>query len=384
MMVLKQKMDVLRRAVPITRRKIRFGFTFGAVLALGLSACFAPFADDASQTDAALTESTPTAFAALDAAASTQASESVFPTPTAFPPLRLTIPTPGAEPISDWRPPLYPVPWAISPHDHFYFIRPIAANEVNWPLASYRYGGIFFKDVVHSGVDIPSPIGTPILAAGDGTVVWADWGFFSGWRENKDDPYGQAVVIEHDFGYMGQPLYTVYAHMSRIDVVEGQWVQAGEQIGLVGDTGQTTGAHLHFEVRMGKNSFYSTYNPELWIAPPQGWGVLAGFVGNKRGEPLRHLRVDVHSYDSGQLRFVRTYGPKVANGDPYYQENMALSDLPAGWYELRIIYEDKEYRKQIEIFPGQVSYFRFAGTKGYSVEFPEEPELELFTSTTGE
>lgn len=381
MMRFKWMKAIRQHTILMMRKKIFWGSAFGFVLALGLSACFAPFMDAAAQTGAALTESTPTAFAALDAAASTQASESVFPTPTELPPLRFIIPTPGTEPLSDWRPPLYPVPWAIAPHDHFYFIRPIAANEVNWPLASYRYGGVFFRDVVHSGVDIPGPTGTPILAAGDGTVVWADWGFFSGWRENKDDPYGQAVVIEHDFGYQGQPLYTVYAHMSRIDVVEGQWVRTGDQLGLVGDTGQTTGSHLHFEVRMGENSFYYTFNPELWIAPPQGWGVLTGFVGNDRGEPLRRINVAVHSYSSGRIRTVRTYGPKVVNGDPYYQENMVLSDLPAGWYELRITYEEEEYRGQIEIFPGQVSYFRFAGTKGYSVEFPEEPGMDALTPT---
>ena len=379
MMPQKQKQGNFQRDAMIMRKKIFWGIAFG--VALSLSACLTPFTNGTSQTDGALTESTPTAFSAMGAETSSQESESAFPTPTTLPPLRLTIPTPGAEPISDWRPPLYPVPWAISPHDHFYFIRPIAANEVNWPLASYRYGGIFFRDVVHSGVDIPGPTGTPILAAGNGHVIWADWGFFSGWRENKNDPYGMAVVIEHDFGYQGEPLYTIYAHMSRIDVVEGQWIKAGEQIGLVGDTGQTTGSHLHFEVRVGENDFYHTYNPELWIAPPQGWGVLSGFVGNKRGEPQRNLRITVYSYESERVRAMRSYGPKVVNGDPYYKENVVLSDLPAGWYELRLTYEDKEYRQQIEIFPGQVSYFTFAGIDGYTVAFPEEPEIEIFTPT---
>ena len=326
--------------------------------------------------------STPTAVIAMVAEAGAQESVSALPTPAELPPLRFTIPTPGAEPISDWRPPLYPVPWAVSPHDHFYFIRPISADEVNWPLASYRYGGIFFRDVVHSGVDIPAKIGIPIVAAGNGTVIWADWGFFSGVPENKKDPYGQAVVIEHDFGYAGKPLYTIYAHMSRVDVVEGQWMKAGEQIGLVGDTGQTTGPHLHFEVRVAENSFYNTYNPELWIAPPQGWGVLAGHVGDKRDEPLRNVEVRVYSYESKRTRTVRTYGPKVVNGDTYYQENIVLSDLAAGWYELRITYEGEEMRKQIEIFPGQVSYFRLSGLEGYTLDFPAEPNIEDLLPTS--
>jgi hypothetical protein len=63
----------------------------------------------------------------------------VTPRPT-IAPFRFILPTPGAEPVSGWRPPLYPVPWAVSAYDHFYFARPIAADNVNWPLAEYRYG----------------------------------------------------------------------------------------------------------------------------------------------------------------------------------------------------------------------------------------------------
>lgn len=145
--------------------------------------------------------------------------EAPAPTPQ---PLRFDLPTPGAEPVSGWRPPLYPVPWAVSPFDHFYFARPISADNVNWPLAEYRYGGIFFDSIVHTGVDIPDLEGTPILAAGPGTVVWAGWGLFSETPLNVNDPYGQAVAIRHDFGYRGQQLYTVYAHMAAINVSIGQ------------------------------------------------------------------------------------------------------------------------------------------------------------------
>ena len=60
-------------------------------------------------------------------------------------PLRFTFPTPGPAPKFSLRPALYEVPWALGPYDHFYFSRPIAADEVNWPLADYRYGGIFFQ-----------------------------------------------------------------------------------------------------------------------------------------------------------------------------------------------------------------------------------------------
>ena len=81
-----------------------------------------------------------------------------------------------------------------------------------------------------------------------------------------------------------QTLYTVYAHMSKIIAVVGQHVETGDVLGLVGDTGVTTGPHLHFEVRLGGNTFYNTYNPELWMAPPQGWGVLVGRLTDEDGE----------------------------------------------------------------------------------------------------
>ena len=374
-----RKISFLSNLINLATRKLFVvGLAFGFAFALSLSACLALPEQDG------IPEATPIILVQREA--SPQESDPLLPTPTKIPPLRFTIPTPGAEPKSDWRPPLYPVPWAISPHDHFYFVRPIAADEINWALPNYLYGGVFFANVVHVGIDITADEGVPILAAGPGTVVWADWGFFSGTSENRNDPYGQAVSIEHDFGYEGKSLYTVYAHMSRVDVTRGQWVNTGDQLGLVGKTGQTTGPHLHFEVRLDKNDFYHTYNPELWIAPPQGWGTLVGRLMADDDSLLRHYQLRVISYESGRTRRVRTYGPKVVNGDAYYQENLVLSDLPAGWYELQITYredeQNKELRHQIQIFPGQVSYFTFRGLEeGFETGLPENPGMEALTPT---
>ena len=231
-------------------------------------------------------------------------------------PFRFDLPTPAAAPVSGWRPPLYPVPWAVSPYDHFYFARPIAADQVNWPLADYRYGGIFFApNIVHTGVDIPAPEGTPILAAGPGTVVSADWGLFTESPDNKDDPYGLASSIRHDFGYKGQQLYTIYAHMSEIIAVVGQHVETGDVLGLVGATGATTGPHLHFEVRLRDNTFFNTYNPELWMAPPQGWGVLVGRLMDSKGETCfsrwrSRCRTEA---TEGPVRWCKTYGGGAVN-----------------------------------------------------------------------
>ena len=325
---------------------------------------------------------TPTPVIAGEMAAQPAAGSEEKPKPT-IEPFRFVLPTPGAEPVSGWRPPLYPVPWAVSAYDHFYFARPIAADEVNWPLAEYRYGGVFFApDIVHTGVDIDAVEGAPILAAGAGTVVSADWGLYTEAPGNESDPYGKAVVIRHDFGYKDQPLYTIYAHMSEIIAFVGQRVQTGDVIGLVGDTGATTGPHLHFEVRMGGNTFYNTFNPELWMAPPQGWGVLVGRLTDEDGELLNQYPVEVRPLPSEvPLRTVRTYGGGAANPDPYYQENLVLSDLPAGVYKIMLNYKDKDMQFWAVIYPGQVTYFTFTDKEGFKVVPPPVPTLDFLPGT---
>jgi murein DD-endopeptidase MepM/ murein hydrolase activator NlpD len=297
-------------------------------------------------------------------------------------PLRFTLPTPGQPPNSLWRPPLYDIPWALGPYDHFFFSRPIAANEVNWPLADYRYGGVFFENYVHTGIDIPNSIGTPVLAAADGKVIWAGYGLFYGNNDPKD-PYGLAVTVRHDFGFNGQRLYTVYAHMSEIKVVNGQEVKTGDLLGLVGDTGNTTGPHLHFEVRIERNSYFATLNPELWLAPPQGWGVLVGRVMNTNGSLLYLQDVVIRNKETRQKWTVRSYGNQAVNSDPYYDENLVLSDLPAGQYEIIIDYEEKRYIKDIEIHPGAVSYFTFRGKLWFTTGYPPDPNLKGIVDIQG-
>ena len=329
------------------------------------------------------TGASPTAVIAgaiTEPAPETEAQPQVKPT---IAPFRFVLPTPGAEPVSGWRPPLYPVPWAVSAYDHFYFARPIAADNVNWPLAEYRYGGVFFApNVVHTGVDIDAEDGAPILAAGPGTVVSADWGLFSEVPGNITDPYGMAVVVRHDFGYKAQPLYTVYAHMSKIIGVVGQHVETGDLLGLVGDTGATTGPHLHFEVRLGDNTFYRTYNPELWTAPPQGWGVLVGRMTDKKGNLLYQLPVDVRPMPAEvPLRKVITYAEGPVNSDAIYQENLVLSDLPAGLYKIAFEHEEKRYQFWLDIYPGQVTYFTFNTEDGFQVIPPPVPTLDFLPGT---
>ena len=171
----------------------------------------------------------------------------MFPEPLPNP-LAIPLPTASPQPTSEWWPPFYPVPWSLGENDHFYFIRPIGVDKGSWLNADYRYGVIEFgNEYPHTGIDIAVPIGTPVLAAGPGQVVWVDYGLLYGYPD-ENDPYGLAVVIKHDFGYKEQPLFTAYAHLSEIEVSKGQLVETGDVIGLSGETGYSTGAHLHFEI----------------------------------------------------------------------------------------------------------------------------------------
>ncbi|MGE5463447.1 MAG: hypothetical protein ACM3PS_08830, partial [Syntrophothermus sp.] len=149
-----------------TRRFLHPGVSLITLVIAALASCTPSLA---TQNPA----STPTAVIAGEAATQPAAEAQAEPQPRpTIPPFRFVLPTPGAEPVSGWRPPLYPIPWAVSAYDHFYFARPIAADNVNWPLADYRYGGVFFApNIVHTGVDIDADKGTPILSAGPGTVV---------------------------------------------------------------------------------------------------------------------------------------------------------------------------------------------------------------------
>ena len=310
-----------------------------------------------------------------------QATPVLLPSPTALPTINpeqveFANPTDGPDRVDGWRPPLYPTPWAPTLYDHFYFASPIAANEINTPVADYRYGGVFFEAVVHTGVDIPAPKGTPVLAAGAGTVIWAGYGVYRGGLD-PSDPYGLAVTIRHDFGYQNQVLYTIYGHLDQIDVAEGQHVEAGDPLGLVGETGKVTGPHLHFEVRLGENTFFSTRNPELWLVPPMGWGVIAGRVMDTAERLISDQMVIITEVKSQQNWFAWSYGKTSVNSDAYYQENLVVGDMPAGTYLIRIAFGGVYFSGQIEVKPGMVNYFTFTGYKGITIESPPAPGVDF-------
>jgi murein DD-endopeptidase MepM/ murein hydrolase activator NlpD len=102
------------------------------------------------------------------------------------------------------------------------------------PLGNYTFMRGFSS--FHTGIDLAAPIGTPVTAANSGTVVFAGW---NNWG------YGNTVVLSHG------PYLTLYGHMDSESVSCGQTVSAGQTIGAVGSTGNSSGPHLHFEIRSG-------------------------------------------------------------------------------------------------------------------------------------
>ena len=118
----------------------------------------------------------------------------------------------------------------------------VADGELCWPLPGHTYISCHFGEVDafgnagHRGTDIPAPEGTPILAAHSGTVLVSGW----------NDSYGNQVLLDNGAG-----LSTRYAHMMQAAVTAGEAVTAGQVIGYVGSTGDSTGNHLHFEVMQG-------------------------------------------------------------------------------------------------------------------------------------
>jgi murein DD-endopeptidase MepM/ murein hydrolase activator NlpD len=103
---------------------------------------------------------------------------------------------------------------------------------------------------MHKGIDIANSTGTPIIAVQNGRVTFAGW---------SDGGYGYLVEISHEDGSR-----SLYAHQSRILVQEGEEVRQGQQIGLMGSTGRSTGPHLHFEIH---SPGYGAINPLERLQP---------------------------------------------------------------------------------------------------------------------
>jgi len=247
---------------------------------------------------------------------------------------------------------------------HFILSQPIGPVGNEEVESTYRYGSTQNNlREPHHGVEFANPFGTPVLAAADGEVVFAgsdDKADLSPWS----DFYGNAVVIKHSFAE--QDLFTLYGHLSKIDVATGDVITRGTKIGEVGTAGAAIGSHLHFEVRLYDNTYGSTRNPELWLIPGQENGALAiRITGGSGGFIPVALNVQVIFLDGSRKSIAQPeaydFREKLpVSSDEVYEENYSLGDLPAGDYRLSFVLLGKLHERFIEIEPGLLTLVEIA------------------------
>lgn len=249
-----------------------------------------------------------------------------------------------------------PPPPPILAGQQLWLRRPVPSSASSWTDKSYPYGSTRGGALrPHTGVEFVVSAGTPVLAAAAGTVIVAgsDSAVAYGPQTNF---YGLLVIIEHDTND-GSVLYTLYGHLSEVQVEMGQRVATGDLLGLSGASGVADGPHIHLEIRVGTNSYESTRNPLLWLKPLPETGVVAGRITGANGQllyeaPVTLLRVD------GPAPYTATtsYAAGEPNGDDILRENFALDDVVPGFYEALIDTGSKRYLTELWVFPDRVNW----------------------------
>lgn len=251
---------------------------------------------------------------------------------------------------------------------YFFLARPIALPGTVTIDPGYPYGSTAGGTLEpHHGVEFYNGSGTPVLAAADGQVVAAadDSQTIYALTPNI---YGNLVVLEHHFSGNTAALFTLYGHLSRVEVQLGQQVKQGDEIGLVGMTGIAVGSHLHFEVRQGADDYDSNRNPVLWLQPLLSangapLGVLAGRVEDGQGHPIHTSGVHIQYFperDSPQAAAwqVETYAPEAhpVHGEDPWNENFTLGDLKPGDYRVSLIWGGKLLERWLMVEAGKITF----------------------------
>lgn len=136
-------------------------------------------------------------------------------------------------------------------------IQPVFNKDLKRVASGYgvRIDPVYHLKKFHHGMDFSAPVGTEVFATGNGTIT------FAGWKQG----YGNTVVLDHGFGYT-----TLYAHLYKPVARKGQRVKRGDIIALVGNSGKSTGPHLHYEVRINdrpvdpRNYYFYDLSPEQY------------------------------------------------------------------------------------------------------------------------
>ncbi len=249
----------------------------------------------------------------------------------------------------------------------FPFSRPIAPPGRDYIDISYRFSTtVEGKRDPHHGVEFLNSQGTPVLAAADGEVVVAGddlktkLGLYPGM-------YGNLVVLQHDIVEFDAPVFTLYAHLSKVDVQVGDVIQVGQKLGEVGATGAAIGSHLHFEVRYAENVYSAARNPELWLQPlsdstGQPMGALAGRILDGQGNPLKVENIVIETLSAAGIGrdayYISTYPETKLLGMEPWQETFAIGDLPAGEYKISFVQGGMQQRI-VEVMPGELTLVTF-------------------------
>jgi len=254
---------------------------------------------------------------------------------------------------------------------HFKLSRPIAlpgtiSIDRGYPYGSTEGGS---RDP-HHGVEFNNASGTSVLAAADGTVVVAGDDSQKTYAAYPDS-YGNLVILEHHFPEPDQTIYTLYGHLSKVEVQLGQKVHQGDEIGKVGSSGVAIGSHLHFEVREGANDYDSNRNPLLWLKPLQDTsgnanGLLAGRLEDQQGNAIHTDAVNIQYFPdplgpASSAWPVETYDVlerHPVQGDDRWHENFVLGDLRPGNYRLSLIWGGKLYERWVMVAAGQLTYLK--------------------------
>jgi len=236
------------------------------------------------------------------------------------------------------------------------FQNPLGPNSLLTIARSYPYGSTENGERdPHHGVDLESKEGASVYAPAAGVVIFAGRDhdrIYTPW----DDYYGNLIVIQHADG-----LFSLYGHLSQINISVGDKVNTGDIIAAVGHTGVAIGSHLHFEVRTGGDGsdFFSTENPELLLPLDDGMGAMSiTLKTSNNGKVERNLvfyRYAPGTNKSEKKYYLSTY-PK---GFEHNTEDFAISDLPPGRYRIAFSDSGGLYERVVVVEAGELTQVVF-------------------------
>ena len=168
---------------------------------------------------------------------------------------------------------------------------PLVACVVTSPFGKREFGGMHW----HCGIDLRAAEGTPALAAADGTVALC-----------RSDPDGYGLYIAVDHG----SFCTLYAHLSSFAVAPGQQVRAGNTVGLTGNSGLSTGPHLHFEIRIGeyKNFWDYVYDRQrIYVRCVDPEPFIGGYTIHCQGQEAERTVQEQAGLEDKTMEFLKAY-----------------------------------------------------------------------------